>query len=99
MHRRSPESALLLLTAVTILPVAVLWRWGGTMVMPPLWVHFYGVGVSALVAAAAAVALLTRGARRGDPRTVVMAGGFTIMAALLAVHGLVTPGCWSATTA
>ena len=92
MHRRSPESALLLLTAVTILPVAVLWRWGGTMVMPPLWVHFYGVGVSALVAAAAAVALLTQGARRRDPRTVVMAGGFTIMAALLAVHGLVTPG-------
>ena len=62
------------------------------MVMPPLWVHFYGVGVSALAAAAAAVALLTVGARRGDARTVVMAGGFTIMAALLAVHGLVTPG-------
>ena len=62
------------------------------MVMPPLWVHFYGVGVSALVAAAAAVTLLTQGARRRDPRTVVMAGGFTVMAALLAVHGLVTPG-------
>ena len=82
MHRRFPESALLLLAAtVTSLPVVVLWQWGGTMVMPPLWVHFYGVGVSALVAAAAAVALLTVGARRGDARTVVMAGGFTIMAA------------------
>ena len=92
MHRRFPESALLLLTALAVVPVMVLWRWGGTMVMPPRWVHFYGVGVSALVAAAAAAALLTQGARRGDPRTVVMAGGFTIMAALLAVHGLVTPG-------
>jgi len=92
MRRRFPESALLLLGALAILPVVVLWLWGETMVMPPLWVHFYGVGVSALVAAAAAVALLTQGARRGDPRTVVMAGGFTIMAALLAVHGLVTPG-------
>ena len=92
MHRRFPESALLLLAATAVVPVVVLWQWGGTMVMPPLWVHFYGVGVSALVAAAAAVALLTVGARRGDARTVVMAGGFTIMAAILAVHGLVTPG-------
>ena len=60
--------------------------------MPPLWVHFYGVGVSALVAAVAAVSLMTVGARVSDARTVVLAGGFTIMSALLAVHGLVTPG-------
>ena len=62
------------------------------MVMPPLWVHFYGVGVSALVATAAAVALTTAGRARGDARTVVVGGGFSVMAALLAVHGLVTPG-------
>ena len=31
------------------------------MVMPPLWVHFYGVGVTALVATVAAVALTTAG--------------------------------------
>jgi putative nucleotidyltransferase with HDIG domain len=92
MRNRLPESALLLLAGLTVIPVIVLWRFGHTMVMPPLWMHFYGVGVSALVAAAAAVALLTQGARQRDPRTVVMAGGFTVMAALLAVHGLVTPG-------
>ena len=62
------------------------------MVMPPAWVHFYGVGVSALVAMVAAVALTTAGARAGDARTVVVGGGFSVMAALLAVHGLVTPG-------
>jgi HD-GYP domain-containing protein (c-di-GMP phosphodiesterase class II) len=62
------------------------------MVMPPLWVHFYGVGVSALLATVAAVALTTAGARAGDARTVVVGGGFAVMAALLAVHGLVTPG-------
>ncbi len=62
------------------------------MVMPPLWVHFYGVGVSALVATAAAVALTTAGVRAADARTVVVGGGFAVMAALLAVHGLVTPG-------
>jgi len=77
---------------LALLPVLGLWLFGGVMVMPPLWVHFYGVGVSALVAAAAALVLMTIGARRGDARTVVIAGGFTIMAALLAVHGLVTPG-------
>src|SRR2546428_8985397 len=74
------------------LPVASLIAFGGRMVRPPLWVHFYGVGVSALVATAAAVALTTAGARSGDVRTVVVGGGFSLMAALLAVHGLTTPG-------
>ena len=92
MHRRFPESALLLLAATAVVPVVVLWLWGGVMVMPPMWVHFYGVGVSALVAAAAAVALHDgrRSPRRRAHRR--HGGGFTFMAALLAVHGLVTPG-------
>ena len=77
---------------IALLPVLVLWLFGGVMVMPPLWVHFYGVGVTAAVAAAAGLTLMTMGARRGDARTVVVAGGFAIMAVLLAVHGLVTPG-------
>jgi HD-GYP domain-containing protein (c-di-GMP phosphodiesterase class II) len=80
------------LAGCAVLPVALLWLIGKRMVMPPLWVHFYGVGVSALVAMAAAVALTTAGARARDARTVVVGGGFSVMAALLAVHGLVTPG-------
>jgi HD-GYP domain-containing protein (c-di-GMP phosphodiesterase class II) len=80
------------IAACAILPVLVLWLVRNEMVMPPLWVHFYGVGVSALVATVAAVALTTAGARAGDARTVVVGGGFSVMAALLAVHGLVTPG-------
>jgi HD-GYP domain-containing protein (c-di-GMP phosphodiesterase class II) len=60
--------------------------------MPPLWVHFYGVGVTAAVAMVAAVALTTAGARAGDARTVVVGSGFSVMAMLLAVHGLMTPG-------
>ena len=55
------------------LPVAALVLVGEHHVMPPLWVHFYGVGVSALAAAAAA-ALVTVGARRRDARTVVVGG-------------------------
>ncbi|MDX6454202.1 MAG: hypothetical protein QOD48_309 [Gaiellaceae bacterium] len=74
------------------LPVASLIAFGDRMVMPPLWVHFYGVGVSALAATAAAAALTIVGAKSGDVRTVVVGGGFSLMAALLAVHGLTTPG-------
>jgi len=62
------------------------------MVMPPMWVHFYGVGVSALVATLAAVVITIAGAHAGDTRTVIVGGGFSLMAALLAVHGLSTPG-------
>ena len=74
------------------LPVASLGLFGGHHVMPPMWVHFYGVGVSALTATAAAAAVTWYGARRDDVRTVVVGGGFSLMAALLAVHGLSTPG-------
>src|SRR5437762_14139565 len=74
------------------LPVAALVLVGEVEVMPPMWVHFYGVGVTALAATLAAVALTTVGARTGDVRTVVVGGGFSLMAALLAVHGLSTPG-------
>jgi HD-GYP domain-containing protein (c-di-GMP phosphodiesterase class II) len=74
------------------LPVVLLALVGTQHVMPPMWVHFYGVGVSALVATAAAVAVTWYGARRSDVRTVVVGGGFSLMAALLAVHGLTTPG-------
>ena len=90
--RRLPLSAVVLLLGLSLPLVFVLTEFGGVMVMPPLWVHFYGVGVSALAAAVLALLLMSVGARRGDARTVLVGGGFTVMAALLAVHGLVTPG-------
>jgi HD-GYP domain-containing protein (c-di-GMP phosphodiesterase class II) len=81
-----------LLALCSAAPVGLLALFGKRMVMPPLWVHFYGVGATALVATAAAVALTTAGARVRDGRTVIVGGAFTVMAALLAVHGLMTPG-------
>ena len=81
-----------LLCTCALLPVGLLLLFGDRMVMPPMWVHFYGVGVSALVATAAAVLLTTIGAGEQDARTVIVGGGFSLMAALLAVHGLSTPG-------
>jgi HD-GYP domain-containing protein (c-di-GMP phosphodiesterase class II) len=80
------------LIACTLPPAALVFWTRDRMFMPPLSVHFYGVGVSALVATVAAVVLTTAGVRARDGRTVVVGGGFTVMAALLAVHGLVTPG-------
>jgi putative nucleotidyltransferase with HDIG domain len=81
-----------LLGLCAVLPVGLLLVLGERMVMPPMWVHFYGVGVTALVTTAAAIVLTTIGAREEDSRTVIVGGGFVLMAALLAVHGLSTPG-------
>ena len=90
--RRFLGQILVLLGACAAVPVALLLAVGEVDVMPPLWVHFYGVGATALVATAAAVVLTSAGARERDTRTVIVGGGFALMAALLAVHGLATPG-------
>jgi HD-GYP domain-containing protein (c-di-GMP phosphodiesterase class II) len=55
-------------------------------------VHFYAVSATALLCAGLAVALGVLGVRRRDRRTASIGAGFTVMAALLAVHGLTTPG-------
>src|SRR5213592_1653422 len=55
-------------------------------------VHFIGVGLTALTAAIAAVVLTIAGARRRDGRTVLVGTAFTVMASLLALHGIATPG-------
>ena len=54
--------------------------------------HFFGVGLSALAAAFAALLLTAAGARRNDGRTVLVGTAFAAMAALLGLHGLATPG-------
>ena len=54
--------------------------------------HFIGVGVSAVMASVAALALTVVGVRRQDGRVVLVGAAFTVMAALLAIHGLATPG-------
>jgi hypothetical protein len=75
-----------------VLPVALLLGFGHRMVMFGTPMHFIGVGVSALVAAAVSLALTIVGVRRNDGRVVLIGTGFTVMAALLAIHGLATPG-------
>src|SRR3954453_22658984 len=76
------------------LPALVELIWGGTRVNFTGTLHFYSVGISALVATAAAAGLTVIGARRADTRTVVIGTAFAVMASLLALHGFSTPGIW-----
>ena len=75
-----------------VLPITLLLGFGHRMVMFGTPVHFVGVGVSALAAAVVSLALTIVGVRRNDGRVVLIGTGFTVMSALLAIHGLATPG-------
>jgi HD-GYP domain-containing protein (c-di-GMP phosphodiesterase class II) len=54
--------------------------------------HFALVAAAALAATVASAILTVAGARRRDGRTVLLGTAFSTMTALLAVHGLATPG-------
>jgi len=78
--------------AAAALPAIVDILFGHVEVHLTAQMHFFTVGFSALVAAAAAIGLTVVGARRRDTRTVLVGTGFSAMAALLALHGFSTPG-------
>jgi HD-GYP domain-containing protein (c-di-GMP phosphodiesterase class II) len=82
----------ILVGAGALSPFTSLHYVGGHHVQLDGKVHFAGVGVTALAAALAAFALTLVGARRRDGRTILVGTAFTVMAALLAIHGLATPG-------
>lgn len=90
--RLTTSSLLALAAGLATVPVATMHFLGGREVHFSSNVHFLGVGGAAAVAAVAAVALTVVGARRRDGRTVLLGTAFSVMAALLAVHGLATPG-------
>lgn len=90
--RAQTASALLVCAAGVALPAATLIAVGRNEAHPGDLVHFYGVGFTAIAATVAAGALTVVGARRGDARTVLVGTAFSVMAALLALHGLATPG-------
>jgi hypothetical protein len=93
MARRLLGSPFVVFCAVVgVLPIAALGFFGHDEVYLGFNLHFYGVGMSALAATIAAATLTIAGARRRDGRTVLVGTGFSVMAALLAVHGLTTPG-------
>jgi putative nucleotidyltransferase with HDIG domain len=85
-------SLLLVLGACAAGPAAVLHFLGRREVDIASSVHFLPIAISAGIAAVAAVALTVAGARRGDGRSVIVGTAFSTMAALLAIHGIATPG-------
>lgn len=74
------------------LPAAVLVVFADDSIDPSPLVHFLAVGTTASMTAAAALLLTAAGVHRLDARTVIVGGAFAVMAALLALHGLSTPG-------
>ena len=90
--RERVVSLLVVLGGCAIGPLALLHFMGPQEIHIAPEVHFLPVVVGAGLAAAAAVALSLVGARRHDARAVLVGTAFSVMAALLAVHGLTTPG-------
>ena len=90
--RQRTVSLLALLAACAIVPGAIIHFIGGNEAEIPSGFHFFALGITAGLAAAAAVALTLSGARRGDARSVLIGTAFSAMAALLCIHGLMTPG-------
>lgn len=90
--RERSLSIFVVLGACAIVPAAVLHFFAGDQVQIDGAVHFLPIAISAGLAAGAAVALTVAGVRRGDGRAVLVGTAFSVMAALLAVHGLTTPG-------
>jgi putative nucleotidyltransferase with HDIG domain len=90
--RHRTVSLLALLAACAIVPGAAIHFVGHNEVEIPSGVHFFAIGISAGLATAAAVVLTLSGARRGDARSVLIGTAFSSMAALLCIHGLMTPG-------
>lgn len=88
--RSIPLLSLAALAAV--LPPALLHFVGREKVYVDGWVHFGAVALGAGVATAAAAALTVLGARRRDGYAVLAGSAFSVMAALLCLHGLATPG-------
>jgi len=66
---------------------------GGHVMIAP-FVHVVVVGVAGALAAVAAVALSVIAARANDGRVVLLGMAFSVMAMLLVIHALSTPGAW-----
>ena len=81
-------------TAAGLVPAALFAVTAGGHVMIAPFVHVVVVGVAGALAAVAAVALSVFAARVNDGRVVLLGMAFSVMATLLVIHALSTPGAW-----
>ena len=88
-HRPGP---LALLAAAALVPGAIVEAAGSRTVAISGFGHFALVAVAASAAAFASAGLTLTGVRRRDGQTALIGTAFSTMTAMLAVHGLATPG-------
>ena len=91
---RRPLHLLALAAFATLTPVAAIAFFGQDSVDFGGWAHVIGVSVGAAIATVAALALTIAGARERDGRAVLVGCAFSVMAALLFLHGFTTPYVW-----
>lgn len=85
-------SLLVVAGAAAIVPPALIHFVSRDRVLLSSETHFWSVSLSAALATAAGVALSYGGWRRADARAVLVGTAFTVMASLLLVHGIASPG-------
>ena len=91
-HRVKPRTIVLLAALSAFGPLLATLGAGARPFTLSGVAHCVGVGIGAACATLAAYAVVAIGVRRGDARTVLVGVAFAAMGAILAVHGLVTPG-------
>ena len=77
-----------------LVPVVLLAATTGRHVMIAPTAHVVVVGAAGALAAVAAMGLSAMAARVNDGRTVLLGIAFSVMATMLVVHALATPGAW-----
>jgi HD-GYP domain-containing protein (c-di-GMP phosphodiesterase class II) len=81
-----------LLARSAVIPAALLVATNMIMVMFIPVVHMVVVGVAGFLAASCAIAMSVIAARRNDGRAVWTGMAFSVIATILVIHGLATPG-------
>ena len=78
--------------AAAVIPAVLIIATAGQRVMIAPVVHVVAVGAAGALAAAAAIALSLIAARLNDARAVLLGTAFSVMATMLVIHALATPG-------
>jgi hypothetical protein len=81
-----------LLARSAVIPAVLLIATNMVMVMFIPVVHMVVVGVAGVLAASCAIAMSHVAARRNDGRAVWIGMAFSVIATMLVIHGLATPG-------
>lgn len=89
---RSRLPVIALLAVTTVIPVAAIVFSAGRMVMIPGLVHLLVVGITGVLAGSAAIAMSIVAARHNDGHGVWLGMAFSVVAVLLIIHALATPG-------